>query len=682
MKKTLILMLFIFCLAGLNISMAEEKLNVVEIEIQDEYGSINVSNNIYMFWAGNSNISGGLSSAYIAHGMGLGDTINMEATRHIMSVSTVNTEDLDFVLSDDLSNYAYHIVGHIPQKEIAENRLLSKTYQLNDLNKISFDKQLKGDVKLILFYTRMVGEDNYDDNRFSITDVTDGKTLYVTDGQYEAIIVQNYNGNINIMNGGILDSSSNVFEIKATDEPMRAYHMTIPKSYDEYKQLGITGRLSSREGFNYYMPLQTGETTFNIGINLLDYTKFYLSTSDYSIYDKSLTLDEGRNIKLSDFYYCSQFEVSDYDRLTLKTQFKDFNGNRLNPLGTDIGDDITMDIYDTTDRLIESINFSSYWTELNLKLDQTKTYKALAYSKVDPHQVGISEFKLTFSNGLPSFKLDDFYLEDYTPTHPITVSFEGDAYHAALTLNNEWAGGRTYEIVLSGQEEKVIDTITLDANRTIEKQYNIEEALVNADPSIALVIRAKDKDFNSQVIAELQAKDIAGHWAEASMQKLLLQGIIFNRETDQYEPQGQITRGEFAAFLASALELKKTSKTKDFTDVADHALVNYIDIASSNGLIGGYADGSFKPDNNIKRQDLAIIIMRGLSLKGVKLPTEELAMNFADGDTVSGYALPGINYCIKNGILSGKPGNKLDPQAFLTRAEAAVVLNKILKYFD
>ena len=112
-----------------------------------------------------------------------------------------------------------------------------------------------------------------------------------------------------------------------------------------------------------------------------------------------------------------------------------------------------------------------------------------------------------------------------------------------------------------------------------------------------------------------------------------------------------------------------------FTDVpAGHWSEGYIKVAASRGIISGYADGSFKPQSKVTREDMAVIIKRALDSSGVSLQSENEAVAFGDADEISSYATESVNQISAFGIISGMGDNSFNPKGYLTRAQAAKVI--------
>lgn len=185
--------------------------------------------------------------------------------------------------------------------------------------------------------------------------------------------------------------------------------------------------------------------------------------------------------------------------------------------------------------------------------------------------------------------------------------------------------------------------------------------------------------------------DLNGHWAEADIELLaskLLNGreIVEGTTANSFEPNRGITRAEFAALLVKGLGLTVLPKTAvgEFPDIdpeAWHAV--YIFAAKNAGLIEGYEDGTFRPDRFINREELLALAYRAYRFAGGKadFSVTELATTlsrFEDAEDLV-WAQLETGAVVKLGLSQGADSNKLDPAASANRAEAAVILKRILE---
>ena len=122
------------------------------------------------------------------------------------------------------------------------------------------------------------------------------------------------------------------------------------------------------------------------------------------------------------------------------------------------------------------------------------------------------------------------------------------------------------------------------------------------------------------VSPSVKAHDLSGHYFENDLRALIQKEIIIGYQDGSYQPNRHVTRAEFTTLLNRALELPRSLSSIPFYDVKEKAWY-YSDIATAahHNLIGGYTDGSFKPNRYISRQEMAAMIMRALELKQVHL---------------------------------------------------------------
>lgn len=167
--------------------------------------------------------------------------------------------------------------------------------------------------------------------------------------------------------------------------------------------------------------------------------------------------------------------------------------------------------------------------------------------------------------------------------------------------------------------------------------------------------------------------DIAGHWAQDSIVKLIQNGVINGYTNGSFQPEKEVSRAEFTVMLVKALKLESKQGTV-FKDTAGHWAKDSIATASAHGIISGYDQNSFGPDNRMTREQAAVIIARAAKLKA-----GGQVLSFNDAKQVSPWALSGVTAVVGNSYMSGYPDNSFRPQGFTSRAEAAVIIAQLLK---
>ncbi len=168
-------------------------------------------------------------------------------------------------------------------------------------------------------------------------------------------------------------------------------------------------------------------------------------------------------------------------------------------------------------------------------------------------------------------------------------------------------------------------------------------------------------------------------WASDSIDYLYEQGIIYGTSSVSYSPNANITRGDFMLMLYRALNFKATTNG-NFSDVSSSSYYyDAIAIAKALGIAQG--DGTkFNPSSPITRQDVMVIVARALKVSGITVTsgsTSDLS-SYTDKSSISTYATDAVSSLIKAKIIQGS-NNKINPKNYITRAEMAVILNRIKK---
>ena len=167
-------------------------------------------------------------------------------------------------------------------------------------------------------------------------------------------------------------------------------------------------------------------------------------------------------------------------------------------------------------------------------------------------------------------------------------------------------------------------------------------------------------------------EDINGfEWARTAIESLYKKGIVNGKSKTEFAPSDSVTRAEFSKMICLAAELKPGGARK-FSDVgADDWFYDYT--MKMDGIINGYPDGTFRPNDNITRQDAAVIICRTLEKMGFDINTEE-ADGFTDSAEFADYSLKSALYLKGEGIISGMTDGSFKPNAYAARAEAAEII--------
>jgi uncharacterized protein YjdB len=170
------------------------------------------------------------------------------------------------------------------------------------------------------------------------------------------------------------------------------------------------------------------------------------------------------------------------------------------------------------------------------------------------------------------------------------------------------------------------------------------------------------------------ATDLSGHWAEAKMTEWIRLGYIKGYPDGTVRPDNRITRAEFMAIVNKAFALTG-SRAISYTDVkSSDWYYSVISMAVANGYIGGYPDGTMRPNAPISRAEAAVIIT-----KVTQLTLDPTTANYYnDRALIPTWSLGAVGAVSKAGIMSGYTGGLFGAQRSITRAETVAALSKAL----
>jgi phenolic acid decarboxylase len=167
--------------------------------------------------------------------------------------------------------------------------------------------------------------------------------------------------------------------------------------------------------------------------------------------------------------------------------------------------------------------------------------------------------------------------------------------------------------------------------------------------------------------------DVQGHWAAAQINAMVDQGIVAGYPNNTFKPNANITRAEFIVLSNKSFAFSNTAEI-NYSDVkSSDWFANDIAKAKAAGYISGYEDGTMKPNNNISRQEAAVIVANILKLNSAG--SDELK-KFKDASSIPAWSASSVAALVKGGILAGYPDGTFQPKKAITRAEAVVILTK------
>lgn len=222
--------------------------------------------------------------------------------------------------------------------------------------------------------------------------------------------------------------------------------------------------------------------------------------------------------------------------------------------------------------------------------------------------------------------------------------------------------------------EEITDSLQVELDEGDNVLTIVVKAEDGSKKTYTLTIHYKKDDMVEPVVPVVPFTDIDGHWAEAFIMQGARDGIIKGYPDGTFKPNQYLTRAQAASLIVRALGLK-TDETASFSDIGGYAAETNTEIAAAYhyNIIRGYPDGTFKPTEKVTRAHMALMLNRAYN--------EQKGMNYIVNDIapysdIKGYdeeTVNAITMLYELGIATGSDG-KYMPSHSTTRAHATKML--------
>ncbi len=171
-------------------------------------------------------------------------------------------------------------------------------------------------------------------------------------------------------------------------------------------------------------------------------------------------------------------------------------------------------------------------------------------------------------------------------------------------------------------------------------------------------------------------------WAVNEINHLFEKGIINGKAPGEYKPYDNVTRAEITKMISVAFGVYDENADSDFSDAKNHWAYKYISSAANKGYILGLNGTEFGVDRPITRQDTALILYRIIQYSAKSQKIIDITKSFNDSGEISDYARNSVLMLAEYGILNGFEDGSFKPKETLNRAQAAVVIYKMLEFMN
>ncbi|MFF2890537.1 InlB B-repeat-containing protein, partial [Paenibacillus sp. NPDC057967] len=241
------------------------------------------------------------------------------------------------------------------------------------------------------------------------------------------------------------------------------------------------------------------------------------------------------------------------------------------------------------------------------------------------------------------------------------------------------------EIVLpEGTDPSKITTgVVLDKDGKII--YHVPTVVSVQDGQYSARINSLTNSMYSIIWNPVTFADVEKHWSKQDVNDMGSRLVVKGTSKDRFNPEGSVTRAEFAAILVRALGLQENGSSSSFSDVSKSSwYYQAVSKAVEYGIVTGYTDGTFKPGATISRQEAMVMIARAMRITASQPALSDAAKatalsSFKDRGQVAGWAEQSVAETVYSGLAKGSSDGNLKPEATMTRAETAAMVRRLLQ---
>jgi len=231
------------------------------------------------------------------------------------------------------------------------------------------------------------------------------------------------------------------------------------------------------------------------------------------------------------------------------------------------------------------------------------------------------------------------------------------------------------------EQRRMMTGVVLNDDETVS---HVLTSIIESDGKYYARMNSLNNSTYCVISNEVEFTDVKNHWAKAYVNDMGSRRIISGVNDNQFQPDRDITRAEFASIIVSALGLADENKTINYSDVTTkHWFNESVSLASQYNLVSGYVDGTFKPNKAISREEAMVMIARAMdiadmdtSINGVQI--DALVSGFMDSQDISDWSKKSVALCLSNEIVVGS-NSDLNAKDNISRAESATMIMRLLQ---
>ncbi|MNJ49237.1 Endoglucanase precursor [compost metagenome] len=316
---------------------------------------------------------------------------------------------------------------------------------------------------------------------------------------------------------------------------------------------------------------------------------------------------------------------------------------------------------------VDGISLSEITRALNVNT-LNSAYLIIQMETIERSQLGMP----TVSNGVSISTL-----VDPIEIRIVVINGSGSA-NGGANINHS---GKYY-LRMNGSRVTSAQSTLVNYNTSINAMEHMLSSTSGSNGNLLYTAKVEGNSIIGPIMGSIFYSDINSHWAKADINELTSKLVVGPRSTGAitFDANRNITRGEFGEYIAKALGLKSDITSNSFPDVSANTRGGYINSAVKAGIITGYPDGTFKPEQFITREQMALMMVRAMSYA-----KENITLNGTAAQTLSRFRdASGIQdketvaKAVQSGIIQGMSATSFQPKGNATRAQAVVMIRRVL----
>ncbi len=204
---------------------------------------------------------------------------------------------------------------------------------------------------------------------------------------------------------------------------------------------------------------------------------------------------------------------------------------------------------------------------------------------------------------------------------------------------------------------------------------------VDADGNLVKKISVEPESTDIPEAGAFPFTDVkAADWFYNVIKAVYNEGLMSGVTETEFAPKAALTRGMVTTIIGRMGAAETADVSTAFTDIdADAYYAPYVAWAAENGIVSGFTDGTFRPGENVTREQTAAILYRYMQYIGadVSVGEDTNILSFTDADEISEYAFPALQWACGTGVMHGYGDGTLAPKSGITRAEFAAMISGV-----